>query len=345
MKYFQKYNYCIYCGSSKLKKEKNQIHPKNFYVDAIKSDLNLSQKQLNNITVHRCLNCNILQNNPWFKKEISRRIYSNIYGQHNRSWTNLINFVKNNKLPNHGDLYKILSKNIKIKNYAEYNSPFMGLFLNFFKEEYKNNKLFYKNLSNKVFDYFNFRQVAGKSKILQKKYFKKSIKSYSDILILKKKNLKKKNLKKKYLFIDNSNLFWGQNDNYKSVNSKSFAEEFLDLQISNYYKNIKAKSFDLFGIFHTLDHTFEPKKILDFALNSSKVVIIYCHADKTVNKQHLFTFTSDFVKYLNKNKINTFDLTNKIKKNFKSKELYFICSRQKTYLNKFKKSFEKKIEK
>ena len=40
-------------------------------MDAIKSDLNLSKKQINKIIVHKCLNCNILQNNPWFKKEIS----------------------------------------------------------------------------------------------------------------------------------------------------------------------------------------------------------------------------------------------------------------------------------
>ena len=316
MKYFQKYNKCIFCGSSKLVKEKKQIHPKNFYVDAIKSDLNLSKKQLNKIIVYRCLNCNILQNNPWFKKEISRRIYSNIYGQHNRSWANLINFVRNDKLPDHGNLYQILSKNLNIKNYAEYNSPFMGLLLNFFKDEYKNNKTFYKNLSNKILDYFNFRQDAGKSKILQKEYFKKSIRSYLDIQNLKKKNLKKKYLKKKFLFVDNSDLFWGQNDNYKSVNSRSYASEFFNLQILNDDKNVKIGSIDLFGIFHTLDHTFEPKKILDFALKISKVVIVYCHADQTVNKQHLFTITNSFINYLNKNNIHTFNLTNKINKFF-----------------------------
>ena len=63
---------------------------------------------------------------------------------------------------------------MNIKNYVEYNSPFMGLFLNFFNDEYKNDKI-YKNLSNKIFDYFNFRQVAGKTKILQKKYFQNQL--------------------------------------------------------------------------------------------------------------------------------------------------------------------------
>ena len=92
-----------------------------------------------------------------------------------------------------------------------------------------------------------------------------------------------------------------------------------------------------------MDHTFEPKKILDFALNVSKNVFVYCHADKTVNKQHLFSITNNFLKYLNRNNIHTFDLTNRIKKTYKSKELYFICSKTKNEIEKFIKSFENKI--
>ena len=32
------------------------------------------------------------------------KIYSNIYGQHNRNWTNLINFMEKQLKPNHGFL-------------------------------------------------------------------------------------------------------------------------------------------------------------------------------------------------------------------------------------------------
>jgi len=48
-----------------------------------------------------------------------------------------------------------------------------------------------------------------------------------------------------------------------------------------------------------------------------------------LNKQHLFSLTKDFLRYLNKNKIYTLDLTNKIEKKLKSPELYFLCSRKK----------------
>ena len=48
-------------------------------------------------------------------------------------------------------------------------------------------------------------------------------------------------------------MAWGINDNYKSVNSKALAELF-NIKINNIYEKNKVK-LDLFGIFHTLDHT------------------------------------------------------------------------------------------
>ena len=56
---------------------------------------------------------------------------------------------------------------------------------------------------------------------------------------------------------------WGTNDNYRSVNSKSLAIELFDLKIQDIRDKIKNDNIDLFGIFLTLDHTFEPKKIFD----------------------------------------------------------------------------------
>ena len=179
---------------------------------------------------------------------------------------------------------------------------------------------------------------------ISKKSFNNSIKYYSNILKLKKQNSIKGKLIKKFLFTDNSNLSWGQNDNYNSVNSKSFASEFFDLEILDCYKNYKKQNRSVWYLSFFRSY-FRAKKILDFALNISKKVVIYCHADKTVNKQHLFSITNNFLKYLNKNNIYTFDLTNKIKKTYKSKELYFICSKKRKEIEKFKKSFESQIEK
>lgn len=331
----KKYNRCIYCKSKNLKKEKNQYSIENFYTKAIKSDLKISDDVWKKIEVYKCQNCKIIQNNPWFNETTCRKIYSNIYGQHNRSWSNLISFLNKGVLPNHGHLFQILNDKIKIKKYAEFNSPFMGLLLNIFKTEYKKNNLFYKKIFENIINYLTSRQVAGKSKHYQKVSSYKAKKYFNQCEILKKKNLIKYN-SEKYLFVDNSALCWGQNDNYKSVNSKSFATELLNLKILDLNQNNTNIKFDLFGIFHTLDHTFEPSKILNFAINKSKYVIVYCHVNKKIEKQHLFSLNKEFLNFLKKKKIYTLDLTNIINKKSTSPELYFLCSKKKELINKIK---------
>ena len=160
MNKYKKYNCCVYCGSKKIKKEKNQFFPNNFYLDAIRKDLLISEKEFKRMKVYKCSKCFIIQNNPWFTEFNSRKIYSNIYGQHNRGWFNLISFVKKGIHPNHGKLFELLKKNINIKNYAEFNSPFMGLFFNFFSSEFKESKKFYNLFAKNIFGYLTSRQVA-----------------------------------------------------------------------------------------------------------------------------------------------------------------------------------------
>tara|TARA_B110000495_G_C22960042_1_gene562730 strand:+ start:339 stop:1355 length:1017 start_codon:yes stop_codon:yes gene_type:complete len=337
---FQNYNQCTFCKSKKILKLKKENVKNNFYVDAILSDLRITKKQSSTIKVYECQNCKIKLNNPWFTKLTSRKIYSTIYGQHNRSWNNLIHFIEHKKLPNHGDLFKILRKNIKIKKYAEYNSPFMGLFLNFFYDEYNKNLSFYRNIHKNLIKYFNSRQLAGKSTLVKNIANKKSIRYSDNIYKTKKANLNKK-LLDKYLFVDNTSLGWGQNDNFKSVNSKSYAQELFDLKLLEFDDENKRSKFDLFGIFHSLDHTFEPSKILNFALDSSKYVVVFCHnQNKGVSKQHQFSFTKNFLKFLNNNKVYNIDITKKINKSYESSELYFLCSKNKKNINLMNKKFK-----
>ena len=170
----------------------------------------------------------------------------------------------------------------------------MGLFMNFFSKEYKINLKFYRSLFNSTLNYLSSRQVAGTSE----KFRKESVKKSQNFLKLTKK-LKRKNLIKnkiqKNLLVDNSNLCWGQNDNYKSVNSKTLSSELFDLNIFEFENKTKIKRFELFGIFHTLDHTFQPSKILKYALEKSDYVIVYCHIDERIERQHLFTITHEFL--------------------------------------------------
>ncbi len=324
----QTYNNCVYCGSKKMKISKNQSYEHNFYTLAIKNDFKLKDDFFSKMKVYYCQNCNIIQNNPWFSFDDAFKIFNQIYGQHNRNWNNALNFFRNCKLPNHGDLFFLLNKIIKIKKYAEFNSPFMGLKLNLFNEDYKNNnKKFFEKIFNSALNYLFIRQQAG----LSKNQIKKNTNLAKEYLIILNnlKQKKKKNSLKicKTLIVDNSHLSWLYNDNYKSVNSRSLASVLFDIKVKNFNKNEKRIQYDLFGIFHTLDHTHQPKNILDYALKNSKYVIVYCHVDNRLEKQHLFSLSDKFIDYLKNQNIKVLDLTDKINKEYSSSEQYFLCSK------------------
>ena len=52
--------------------------------------------------------------------------------------------------------------------------------------------------------------------------------------------------------------------------------------------------------------------------------MVYCHVDERLEKQHLFSITKEFLTYLKKIKVYSIDLTDKIKKNYTTPELYFL---------------------
>lgn len=322
----EKYNSCVFCGSTRMELDKKNIFKHNFYTMSIKNDFDLNDNFFKKMRVYRCMRCYTMQNNPWFSKKNSFKIFNQIYGQHNRNWSNVINFFHKGIVPDHGKLFDIINKNIKIKNYCEFNVPFMGLMLNFFNKEYKQNLNFYKIFFDYSLKYLSSRQVAGINKNYRIKKQQDAKKYLNKLNKLKKINYLKKNIKKT-LIVDNSHLSWLYNDNYKSVNSKSLGSSLLNIEIEDINFVNKSKKYDLFGIFHTLDHTHQPKKILDYALTNSKYVLLYCHSDENLEKQHLFSFTDKFLSYLKKEKIFTKNLTYDLGKSFKSKELYILCSK------------------
>ena len=113
-----------------MKLDKKNIFTHNFYTRSIKKDLGLTDFFLKKMKVYNCENCYIMQNNPWFSKDVAFKIFNQIYGQHNRNWSNIINFFQKGVKPDHGKLFEIINNNIKIKNYCEFNSP-LWLMLDF----------------------------------------------------------------------------------------------------------------------------------------------------------------------------------------------------------------------
>jgi hypothetical protein len=328
MRIFKLHDRCIYCGSSKLKLNNKNDFTHTFYTRAIENDLMLRNSSFKKMKVYECKNCHIVQNNPWFTEKASFRIFNQIYGQHNKNWLNVINFFERGLKPDHGNLFRMINKKLKIKNYCELNAPFMGLMIDYFSKEYKENKKFYKSIFNYSLKYLSSRQVAGDNNSIRNKKQEVAKKYLKALIKIKKKNFLKKHVNK-FLIVDHSYLNWAYNDNYKSVNSRVLASDLFNIQIEsfNFHNQNKEKKYDLFGIFNTLDHTHQPKKILDYALNNSKYVIIYCHSNENLEKQHLFSLTHKFLSYLKKNKIFCKELTNDINVRFRSKKMYFLCSK------------------
>ncbi len=237
----QKYKTCVFCGSSKLKANNSLKFIHNFYTNSIKNDLGLNDLFFKKMKTYQCTNCHVVQNNPWFSKKISFKIFNQIYGQHNRNWLNVLNFFKKGLKPNHGDLFKILVKNFKIKTYCEFNAPFMGLMIDFFNKEYNQNLKLNKNMFNYSLNYLSSRQLAGENKLSRNKK-ETEAKKYLKKLNKFKNKIRLKKIIKKTLIVDNSYLSWLYNDNYKSVNSRSLASELFDINIEelDLKKNLKS---------------------------------------------------------------------------------------------------------
>ena len=80
MQILENYPKCILCGSLRLNLLNKQVFFHNFYTKSIKNDLALSEKIFKKMKIHRCMNCYIVQNSPWFsKKNIFQNIQSNIW--------------------------------------------------------------------------------------------------------------------------------------------------------------------------------------------------------------------------------------------------------------------------
>ena len=297
------------CSSSKYIKIRN--NKKNFYTDYIENELLSSSKEkkiYKKIKTYFCKNCKCVYNIPWFDNATSRKIYLNTYGQQHKGWTQILDFISKKNKTYHGNLLKNIISKLKIKKYAEYNRPLTGIYSEI---TYGNNSKFkyLKQFFNSIIELNYTKQVAGKiqKNINQtKKLYRKKFFEYDSL----KKKLLNRSLNKNYLIIDNSPVSWSENDNYKSINSRALARDFFNLNILSVDELKKEKLyFDLFGFFLSLDHSSDPKKILDLALNRSKYVIIHSHINPQVTKQHFFSITSQFPEFLNKKNIYVKNIT------------------------------------
>jgi hypothetical protein len=340
-------NDCVWqeknCGKKKIINSETQKD--NFYVRYFKKVIKDKDK-IDNFKLFNCDKCRCNQYSPWFDSKLSKYFYSNGYGQHHKGWLNLKNYFSKNQLPNYLVFNNVISK-LRVKKYAEFNCPFTGVFLNFFVKELKINYKQLKKYFNLIIKLNSLKQNAflaktdiKKNNIDVFKYLKKYQKFQESFI--------KKSTIKKYLIKQPSSLIWGQNCNHKSINCHSMSKMLFNIDEIDINDALKKNfKFDLVGFFLTLDHSFKPSEALNFSINKSKYVLIYNHIYPETGKQHYFTLTSAFNKYLEKRKIFVFDLKTYflkkkiINKNYYSNNpyIYYLCTKnKKDYLN-IKKRF------
>ena len=305
-----------------LKKKNKKIkRENNFYERYINNHF---KNRLSKIKSKSCIKCGIVINDSWFNPETSYKIFNSVYAQHHRGWKNYYEFKEKNKVNNHQGIIKKISNIIKIKKYSEFNCPFQGNFFSFLEQDqHKKNIKKLLNLTNKR---IQLTQLANKPSRFFEANYKKQSKINKQIKELKNNN---KSKLEKFLILDHSSSSWGDGCVSESTNCRSVAQEIFDVKMLNINEIEKKKlNFDLFSFFNTIDHTLKPKKILDFALDNSKIVLIENHSMEEVNMQHLFSIQKNFLQYLNKNKIYTFPILNQQNK-FEKEKIFFLCTKSK----------------
>tara|TARA_E500000178_G_scaffold356648_1_gene436613 strand:+ start:3524 stop:4531 length:1008 start_codon:yes stop_codon:yes gene_type:complete len=329
-KMFKKIAKCPFCGNKRSIRVSKQKLIRNFYVKEIVTDLKISFNFLQkNLQIKECSNCYSIYFSRWFNDYYKKKIFLTIYGQHNMGWQNFYDFKNKALTPNHGDLFSLLKKKIKILKYGEYGCPFNGLMFDMLKEEIK------KERSIKKFINENMKHLAGK------------VRNFNTNNTRTKKKVKIPKVKRLYdrcFIIDSSHLIWGKNDISNNCSSLGLADKIFDLNLydaneENLYKN----KFDLFGFFMTLDHCENALSLLKNILYVSRYVIIHAHTNKQITAQHSFMFTKKIKNFLTRNKIFNLDLTWNIEKdpnrnkgvNYKSNEIYLLCSLSKKNIDKY----------
>ena len=234
---------------------------------------------------------------------------------------------------------------MNVRTYGEFNCPYSGLYFNIFQNEYFSGDSFNKKINKTINDYVTSRQVSKKL-VLKQKINPVNRITTNDIEKIKKLKLQSKLNIKKYLLSDFSPLCWGYNCVSESTNCKSHSNLFFgveNISINHELKNIP--DFDCFGFFMVLDHIKKPMQTLNLILEKSKYVILHLHTSNTLlTKQHLFSFSKDFPKYLKSNKIFNLDITQFIKKdnsrnkgkNYLENQIYLICSKSKELISSIK---------
>jgi hypothetical protein len=299
---------CPVCHSQDicLELENSSSFVDNFYLKAIRDELDISVEELRNkLRVYECSECRTIFCNPWFTAEASFKIFNQIYGQHNRGWDALYGWTKHSEVQDYWNIVNIGEQVLgrELDSYAEYHCPFQGNFFKFRSQELPKDQTvpYYKVCRN-------YLTASTPGRIASANVMIKSR------LISFSRDRNKTRLKrldesvtpirtKRYLALESSTRFWDYSCLSSGVNCKSLASKLLNINVMPLPEFVRQKQFiDVFAFINTLDHCHAPLELLEQALEISEVVFLVSHTQKLITKQHKFIFQPGFASYLEKEK-------------------------------------------
>lgn len=289
-----------------------------YYLRPVAAELGITVEEFTEqAKSYKCLGCGNFYCDPWLNPELSSAIFNAQGPDHLFAWTNFEIWLhrrppfRTNEL-----LYEIVLKRVgRIATYAEFGCPFQGFLMRFRQQEATPSQrlsLFSRALRRPpdarwmlIPRLYNAAQrwlgrlavmslrSRGFLVLLQEKLRGSGGADRSDATVLPMP-------KQRYLLTRDTHVGWGSNCVRYGASCRYFAHTVLGAHVLP-MEDVYARgglTFDLIGIFNTLDHTSFPLDVVRKSLQLARHVLLVTHHARHAGKQHSYAFGDDFARWL-----------------------------------------------
>lgn len=328
MEVLQEYNSCPWCHYKDFASVPNGTafsQESNHYLAALAEKGGMTQTELiSSMNEKLCLECGTYFLDPWISKEAGRWLFSYEKAVHRAGWMNFYKHFSVSELKEFSHLtalklFKFLeSCDLNIEEYYEVGCPFLGLLVDLVDIPY-NNDSFSKRYSiwGQEFEAKNPWSARRINRITKELAFHLN----SLIMVFRtKKNTKAReyketrNLPSKLGIIYPSEIFfWGTSCFGEVTSCRNTLQGLLGIQEID----IAELSLDLAPTrmiaFHNyLDHSSNPKSLLEAMLEKSNTLLIQTHQHKSVGRQHRFSLRDNLILFCQERNLEMKSITNEL---------------------------------
>lgn len=311
---------CPVCGGTEREPADAMGKSGNQYVRQAAAMLRISVGQLIESThVFRCLSCHCVFCDPWLSPELASSLFCAGSPDHNAGWAEFEFWLHGPRPVNINQtskrrLYAAITRRVgPLSSYAEFGCPFMGLLLQFRGNEAARSERaasFARALRRKVDPRWT---MLARSHHAMLRWCNRITVSTLQVRVLLQRLFRPSNVsesedaanpapppERRYLLTEDTTKGWGSNCVRYGASCQYFAHTMLNVDVvplDEAHRN-GAMTFDLIGIFSSLDHTTFPLEVLRKSLDLADHVLVATHDASHAGKQHLYAFTDQFTAWL-----------------------------------------------